>query len=313
MQDHNAAFTLLGQPVYWYGIIIGVGALLAALLAWCREGKLGLPKETTIDLALIILPLGLLCARLYYVAFSWDQFQNDLPSMLNVRMGGMAIYGGIIGGVIGGVIYAKWHKIPFLRLADLIAPGLVLAQGIGRWGNYMNQEAFGYAVTNSAFQWFPLSVYIQADHSWHLATFFYESAWCVLTAFTLILLERRGKIKRVGDTFFLYILLYMAERTLVEGLRTDSLYLLGVRVSQWLSILGMAAVAGLFAWRLSRLSVRRMGPVLCWAPVLVSVCAMITCAALDLAAWPYLALFTALALVHGLALYARLPSAHPYG
>ncbi len=312
MQDHNAAFTLLGQPIYWYGIIIGLGALLAAILAASREKRLDLPKDTTLDLALIVIPLGLVCARLYYVAFSWDQFKDNLPAIFNIRLGGMAIYGGIIGGALGGLVYAKWKKIPFLRLADLIAPGLVLAQGIGRWGNFMNQEAFGYAVTSPRLQWFPLAVFIEADQGWHLATFFYESAWCVLVAALLLMLERRGQIKRVGDTFLLYVLLYMAERLLVEGLRTDSLYLLGLRVSQWLSIAGMMLVAAVFAWRLVKLGALKGAFVqpylfILWAFVLG------VCAASDLAAWPYLALATAAALGHAAWIYIKLPNDHPYG
>lgn len=311
MQDHNAAFSLFGQPVYWYGIIIGAGALLAALLARARESKLGLAKDTTLDLALIVLPLGLICARLYYVAFSWDQFRGDPAAILNIRLGGMAIYGGILGGILGGYIYAKWKKIPFLRLADLVAPGLVLAQGIGRWGNFMNQEAFGFAVTNPALQWFPVSVFIQADQTWHLAAFFYESAWCVLVAGALLIIESRGSIRRVGDVFLLYVLLYMAERTLVEGLRTDSLYLMGVRVSQWLSIVGMSAVSALFAGRLMRLSTRPAARLHMALALLLAV-AQVACAALDFAALRFLTLFTALALIHALFIYARLPSAHPY-
>lgn len=302
------AFSLFGQPVYWYGIIIGLGAALAAALCRAREARLSLPRDTTLDLALLLLPLGLLCARLYYVAFSWDQFRGDLASILNVRMGGMAIYGGIIGGFIGGLIHARRSKVPLPRLADLVAPGLVLAQGIGRWGNYLNQEAFGIPVADPRLRWFPMAVFIQADQSWHYAAFFYESLWCVLTALAILIIERRGGIKRAGDGFLLYVLLYMAERTVVEGLRTDSLYLMGVRVSQWLSIAGVASVSALFAWRLPRPRARLGVPL---AAALGA--AMVRCAALDMGAWGPLLLFTSLSLAHGLRSYARLPSAHPYG
>ena len=302
---------LFGQAIHWYGVIIALGAALAVSLGFMREKLMGLPKDTMLDIALCTVPLGIVCARLYYVAFSWDAYRGDWLRIINIRDGGIAIYGGIIGGAIGAAIYAHIKKQSFLRLADLCAPCLLLAQGIGRWGNFINQEAYGIAVTSAAHEWFPLAVFIDATGSWHYAAFFYEFAWCVACALCLFVIERRGGIKRVGDGFFLYIMLYMAERTVVEGLRTDSLLLLGVRVSQWLSIAGMTLVPLLFARRLTQLGAilgARIHMPLC---VLLGI-SMLLCAALGMSGWPYLVLFSVFALAHGFMLYVQLPSAQPY-
>ena len=155
----------------------------------------------------------------------------------------MAIYGGIIGGVLAGYLYARRKGLPFLRLADLAAPSIALGQAIGRWGNFINQEAYG-AVAAPAWQCrFPISVFIQADGQWHYATFFYESAWCFLIVAALLIAERKRLFRRDGDIFFAYIFLYALERSLVEGLRTDSLYLGPFRVSQLLSLAALLVCA----------------------------------------------------------------------
>ena len=231
----RSALTLFGFELRWYGVLIALGVLGAVLLAWRREEKLGLAKETTLDLALICVPVGIVCARLYYVLFSWDYYALHPAEILDIRSGGLAIYGGVIGGVLAGWIYSRVKKIPFGTLADLVAPGLALAQAVGRWGNFLNQEAYGAAVTNPRLQFFPLSVYIEGS-GWHWATFFYESLWCALICAFLLNAEKRGYFKRKGDTFLWYLFLYALERCLVEGLRTDSLYIGPLRVSQALSL-----------------------------------------------------------------------------
>lgn len=137
-------------------------------------------------------------------------------------------------------------KFPFCRLADLAAPSLALGQAVGRWGNFVNQEAYGYAVTNPALCRFPISVYIEADGCWHLATFFYESVWCFFIVLFILLMERGGRFRQRGDAFLWYLLFYGVERAVVEGLRTDSLMLGPVRVSQVLAaILALGALVAL--------------------------------------------------------------------
>ena len=167
--------------------------------------------------------------------FSWDYYAAHPAEILDLRGGGLAIYGGVIGGVLAGFLYSRVKKIPFGTLADLVAPGLAFGQAVGRWGNFLNQEAYGALVTKAQFQFFPLSVYIEGS-GWHWATFFYESLWCALICILLLTAERRGFFQRRGDTFLCYLFLYALERCLVEGLRTDSLYIGPLRVSQLLSL-----------------------------------------------------------------------------
>ena len=132
------------------------GILAAIWLAGREERRLGLPRDTVIDLALIVVPCGIIGARLYYVAMTWDLFRSNLVSILYIWEGGIAIYGGVIGGALGAWGYARRKKLPFPKLMDMVAPGLLLAQAIGRWGNYFNMEAYGPEITNPAYQFFPL-------------------------------------------------------------------------------------------------------------------------------------------------------------
>lgn len=256
---NRIAFTVFGIDVYWYGIIIAGGVLLAAIVATLREKRVGVPKDTTLNLSLWMIPCALIAARLYYVAFSWDQFAADPWLILNIHTGGMAIYGGIIGGALCAMVYAKASKIPFLKLCDLVAPSLALGQAIGRWGNFVNQEAYGVAVTNPALKWFPAAVWIEANQGWYCATFFYESAWCFLIVAALLIAERMGKFHRTGDIFLWYVLLYAFERALVEGLRTDSLYWGPVRVSQALSAAMFLICVGILVYRKIHHTKARLG------------------------------------------------------
>ena len=234
---------------------------------------MGVPAETTLNLALLAVPVSVVCARLYYVAFEWELYKGDFLSILNVRRGGLAIYGAVIGGVIAGLVYARWKKVGFWRLADLAAPSLALGQAIGRWGNFLNEEAYGVTITNPKFQFFPAAVFIRADGLWHAATFFYESLWCFLILAFLLLAERKRFFRKSGDLFLWYAFLYALERGAVEGLRTDSLYWGTVRVSQLLSLLLIFAIAMVFALRArGGLFWRVAAPVLCLAAaVLVGV------------------------------------------
>ncbi len=238
----RTAITLFGLQIHFYGLLIVTGILLGVLLAIRRERALGLPADTTIDLSLACIPAALIGARAYYVLFSLDAYASG-PwwKVFAIWEGGMAIYGGILAGALTGFLYAKKKKIAFLRLGDLAAPSIALGQAIGRWGNFVNQEAYGAEALNPCAQFFPNAVNIAG--TWHYATFFYESIWCLGIVIAILLLEKRKKFTRTGDIFFAYLLLYALERGVVEGLRTDSLYLGSVRVSQLLSLLAALAVA----------------------------------------------------------------------
>lgn len=223
-------------PVYGLLIACAIGLAVALCEKECR--RRGLKKDTGIDMALYAVPCAIVGARAYYVAFQWQYFRHDPLSILKVWEGGLAIYGAVIGGFIGLMILSRVRKLKLYMLLDIVAPLVILGQAIGRWGNYFNGEAYGYTVTNAALQFFPLSV--QVDGQWHLATFFYESLW---NALGFVLLWRyRKHIKMDGDVFFGYLMWYGAGRLFIEGLRTDSLMVWNMRVSQLLS-LGMCVVA----------------------------------------------------------------------
>lgn len=146
--------TLVGG-IPWYSVLIVLGIMAALFLAGREEKRYGLPADTAVDLALLVVPFGIVGARLYYVAMTWEMFAARPLSILYVWEGGLAIYGGVIGGSLASAVYARRKKLSFARLADMIVPGLLLAQAIGRWGNYFNMEAYGPAIDNPLFQFFP--------------------------------------------------------------------------------------------------------------------------------------------------------------
>jgi len=255
---NRIAFRIAGFPVYWYGIIIASALLLGTLLAMVREKRFNLKKDDSLSLVLLAVPLAVICARAYYVAFSWNLYRTDLMQIFNFREGGIAIYGAILGGLLAGAIFARHKKIHFGSLCDLAAPCLALGQAIGRWGNFFNQEAYGRLIESNALQFFPLGVYIQELGEWHYATFFYESIWCFLIVGLLLLGERTHFFKRRGDEFIAYGVLYAAERAVVEGLRTDSLMLMDIRVSQLLSFLIIVLAVLVLFFRSPRRTLRHM-------------------------------------------------------
>jgi len=233
---------LLGL-IPWYSFLIVLGTVLAIVLAVKEEKRAGFEKDTILDFVLIVLPCGILGARLYYVAFSWDLFRDDLISILKIWEGGIAIYGAVIAGLLVAWLFTQKRKISFFKLCDLIAPGLILAQSIGRWGNYFNQEAYGAIIQNPALQFFPFGVQIQSDTGlqWHMATFFYESFWDMMV-FIFLIIARRKWFRIHGDVICFYALLYACGRLVIEDFRMDSLYASNVRISQLLSVIICALV-----------------------------------------------------------------------
>ena len=228
---------IIGQ-LPWYSVLIVSGILLAMTLCGREEKRLHLPEDTVIDLALLALPLGVIGARLYYVAFAWDTFAADPLSVLRIWEGGLAIYGGVLGGALAVLIIARVKKLNPLTLMDMVLPTVALAQAIGRWGNYFNMEAYGAPITDPAWQFFPAGVLIPSmgGYVWHMATFFYESMWN-LGVFALLWFVIRKRKKHEGVVALWYAMLYGAGRAVIEGFRTDSLMLGPLRVSQLLSLL----------------------------------------------------------------------------
>lgn len=243
----RVAFTLFGIPIYWYGIIIAVGFLIAVLLGMKESKKFGLEQENVIDLVLFAAPVAIICARLYYVIFNFGLYKDNLLDIFNTRQGGLAILGGVIGALLTAYIYARVKKISPLKLFDFGMPYLVLAQAIGRWGNFVNQEAFG---TNTRLPWgmtgdnirdylsreqFNLAekhIIVNPDIPVH-PTFLYESLWNI--GVFLILMWFRKRKKYDGEVFFMYMALYGLGRSWIEALRTDSLWVGNLRVSQVLA------------------------------------------------------------------------------
>ncbi len=237
----NPGLTIPGTDfkIYYYAIIIVCGIILATVVVALLFRRRGIPVDWTLDLLLCILPIGIIGARTYYCAF-----YGNMSDWLQFRDGGLAIYGGIIGGALGVVLFCLIHKVSFLRTADCLLPGVILAQGIGRWGNFVNQEAYGNLVTNPKLQWFPYAVYIDDAGAWYQATFFYESLSCLIIFAILFTFAWKFRKKPNGLLFSGYFILYGIERAIVEGLRSDSLMVGNVRVSQALSVvLILAGVA----------------------------------------------------------------------
>ena len=251
------AFTLFGVSVHWYGVVISAAIIIGVILAMRETKRRGMDPDIIIDLALWVVPLAVVCARLFYVLFFVppeghpNQFLVDPIRVLYIWEGGLAIYGAVLGGALGVFLFCRRRKIRWVEMLDILAPSLVLGQAMGRWGNFFNQEAYGYAVTNPSMQWFPFAVFIQQEQTWHLATFFYESLWCFLVFGFLLWYRKRQRTD--GNLILWYFLLYGLERAFVEGLRTDSLWLIPdvLRISQLLSVI-FALTAAVLLWLNSR-------------------------------------------------------------
>lgn len=230
------AFTIGGLSIHWYGVIIAVGFVLAFLYVILNSKRFGIDVDKVTDVVIVGLITGIIGARLYYVLFyPGNTYKEDPISILYINRGGIAIYGGIIGGLIGAVITAKIKKIDVLAMLDLAAIALLIGQGIGRWGNFTNQEAFGVQ-TNLPWGMVSENTLLQTPYPVH-PCFLYESIWCLL-GFALIHLFSLRLRKYDGQVFLLYLAWYGMERFIVEGLRTDSLIIQGLnlRVSQVLAL-----------------------------------------------------------------------------
>lgn len=217
-------FSVFGFKIHWYGVIIALGIVLAFLFAARMGKKRDVSVDTLLDLILFGLPSAIIGARLYYVIFEWDSFKNNLLDIVKIWEGGLAIYGGIIGACISTVIYCRVKKINLWNVLDVGAFGLLIGQTIGRWGNFVNAEAYGGETT---LPW--RMELVDLGISVH-PTFLYESLWNALVFCLLLWWRKKQKFK--GELFLAYLALYGLGRFWIEGLRTDSLYLGGARISQ---------------------------------------------------------------------------------
>lgn len=235
-----------------YGLLIALAVSVGTLYAAWEEKRRGLPRDLGMDMVLCAVPCALVGARAYYVLFSLPQYAADPVSVFYVWEGGLAIYGGVMGGALGLYWLAKKRGLAYITLLDVAVPALLLGQAIGRWGNYINQEAFGSVVRFSALQFFPAAV--QIGGVWHYATFFYESLLNALGFVYLFSLNCRKRFVRQGTLLLLYLLIYGMVRMMIEGLRTDSLMWMGVRVSQLVSVVAYAVSGG---WLIRRYKMGR--------------------------------------------------------
>jgi len=232
---NRVAFSIGSFQVYWYGIIIGIGFLLAMWFAVRNLKRFNIDQDGFFDCVIIGLIAGIIGARLYYVAFRWSDYAADPAKIFAVHEGGLAIYGGVIGGLGAGCIVAKMKKIKIPAILDVASMGFLIGQGIGRWGNFINQEAFG-AETDLPWRMISENTIIDNKVVAVHPCFLYESVWCLLGFAVLYVISRKWR-KFDGQMFLMYLIWYGFERMVVEGLRTDSLYtpLFGLRVSQVLS------------------------------------------------------------------------------
>ncbi|HDA2030331.1 TPA: prolipoprotein diacylglyceryl transferase [Staphylococcus aureus] len=245
------AFNLGPLSVRWYGIIIAVGILLGYFVAQRALVKAGLHKDTLVDIIFYSALFGFIAARIYFVIFQWPYYAENPSEIIKIWHGGIAIHGGLIGGFIAGVIVCKVKNLNPFQIGDIVAPSIILAQGIGRWGNFMNHEAHGGSVSRAFLEQLHLPNFIienmYINGQYYHPTFLYESIWDV--AGFIILVNIRKHLK-LGETSFLYLTWYSIGRFFIEGLRTDSLMLTSnIRVAQLVSILLILISISLIVYR----------------------------------------------------------------
>lgn len=245
------AFNLGPLSVRWYGIIIAVVILLGYFVAQRALVKAGLHKDTLVDIIFYSALFGFIAARIYFVIFQWPYYAENPSEIIKIWHGGIAIHGGLIGGFLAGVIVCKVKNLNPFQIGDIVAPSIILAQGIGRWGNFMNHEAHGGPVSRAFLEQLHLPNFIienmYINGQYYHPTFLYESIWDV--AGFIILVNIRKHLK-LGETFFLYLTWYSIGRFFIEGLRTDSLMLTSnIRVAQLVSILLILISISLIVYR----------------------------------------------------------------
>ena len=239
---NQIAFKIFGVGIYWYSIIIVLATIIRISVLKKEDGLFDMKFDNILGLLIFLIPISIISARIYYVLFNFNYYLSNPIKILDFRNGGLAIYGGIIGGIITCIFYCKIKKINLLDLLDYLAIPLVLGQAIGRWGNFVNVEAYG---TKTDLPWrmgiFEMGKYVEVH-----PTFFYESLACIIIFIILMAFKNKREFK--GQITCTYLLLYSLERTFVEYLRTDSLMLGKIKISQMLSILIFIGIVIVFIY-----------------------------------------------------------------
>lgn len=235
----RVAFSVFDKEIYWYALIIATGFLLAVYYGMRRSKHFGIKKDDLLDMLLFAVPVAIVCARAYFVIFNFDLYRNDPISMLYIWEGGIAIYGAILGSLLTVILFCKKRGLHVWDMLDIGSLGLLIGQMIGRWGNFVNAEAYG-SVTDLPWRMQLYDPKLHAVVCVH-PTFLYESLWNLVGFIILHFYSKKRKFS--GEIFLLYAAWYGLGRSIIEGLRTDSLYLFGsgIRVSQMLGIVSFVA------------------------------------------------------------------------
>lgn len=239
---NRVAFNIFGFNVYYYSLCILLGVIVAYILI-TREGKKqGLTKEFTSDLIFYTLIIGILGARVYYCVFNLDYYLANPSEILKIYNGGLAIHGGVIAGLVFVYFYTKKKNISFIKILDIIAPAVIIAQSFGRWGNFFNQEAHGEITTYQNLKNMHIPEFIingmHIEGKYYYPTFFFESIWCLI-GFIILMIARRNKNLRKGFQIGFYFIWYGIGRFFIEALRTDSLMFFGLKIAQIVSLIGI--------------------------------------------------------------------------
>ena len=239
---NRVAFNIFGFNVYYYSLCILLGVIVAYILI-TREGKKqGLTKEFTSDLIFYTLIIGILGARVYYCVFNLDYYLANPSEILKIYNGGLAIHGGVIAGLVFVYFYTKKKNISFIKILDIVAPAVIIAQSFGRWGNFFNQEAHGGITTYQNLKNMNIPEFIingmHIEGKYYYPTFFFESIWCLI-GFIILMIARRNKNLRKGFQIGFYFIWYGIGRFFIEALRTDSLMFFGLKIAQIVSLIGI--------------------------------------------------------------------------
>ena len=253
------AFRFFGLDVNWYGIIIVSGIILAVFLATREAQRVGFKEDDIIDFMFWALPAAIFGARLYYVIFDWRYYAANPLQIFAIRNGGLAIYGGLIAGGLVVYFFTQARYLSFWKFLDIAAPSVIIGQVIGRWGNFMNHEAYGGETTRAFLEGLHLPNFIienmYINDAFRQPTFLYESLWNLVGFIILLWLRRKKEGLKVGEVFLSYTLWYSFGRFFIEGMRTDSLYLFGaIRISQLLSLCLFVASIALIIYRRKKIN-----------------------------------------------------------
>lgn len=226
--------------IYWYSVMIFLGLLVGGILAMKESKRFKIPEDFMANYALFLIIFAIIGARAYYVIFNFEFYRNNIIEIFKIWEGGLAIHGAIIAGIIWTIIYAKKYHVNVLRLMDIMAISLIIGQAIGRWGNFFNGEAHGGIVTLEFLQSLHLPQFIidgmHINGAYYHPTFLYESIWCLI-GFILLLIVRRRKYQKIGQTTALYLMWYSLGRFFIESLRTDSLMIGSLKMAQVISVI----------------------------------------------------------------------------